>query len=311
MKYESSYSFLILFHTFLSGAQKCGTTSLNQFFEDSGKICKGDHKEKHFFDDEFDKGMNYYRADFQECHSSSLTIDATPNYLTFSSEITSRRIFQSYTPEELKHKKFIIILRDPAYREFSWYSHLIRECSKRMNKYIHAQGKTPPRNGWNTAEMCGDGWQCSHVRCRQKARYAIYHEEPKYLSTFAEYFADGEAGNGSMYINQINNFARYIPRHQMFIVNLQTMFADEPTETLRRVARFLDLPVNTFGNSVQLPHRNEAGVPTYYDCPTAQKLQEFFVPYNEQLYEYFRTTRANASGFEPPFPHFEPHKCGQ
>lgn len=311
---DLQYSNIEKYVLFSSGSQKCGTTSLSLFFENSGYLCQGKTKEHHFFDkdNEYKKGGTYYAATFAKCSSDIITIDATPNYMSGDASTNAKRIYDSYSDADLKKKKFIILLRDPAYREFSWYSHMIRECTKIMHEYIRVNGQKTPSNGWDTKAMCkGNGWECGSVNCNDGGKYAKFGEEAKSLSTFAQYFDSGNLmKSNSLYIEQIKSFEKYFSRSQMFIVNFQTLFIDAPTDTMRSIARFLNLPVSAFGNHVSLPHTNAAGVHTYYDCRVAKQLQAYYAPYNAKLYEYMRHTRMNAPPSEPNFPEFELHRCG-
>ena len=68
-------------------------------------------KENQFFNqpNEYKKGGSDYAASFKKCGSDILTIDATPNYLTFDTGVNAKRIYDSYTDEDLKRKKIIIL----------------------------------------------------------------------------------------------------------------------------------------------------------------------------------------------------------
>ena len=49
---------------FVLGAAKCGTNSLNQYFDRMPDVCVPWPKESSFFSHHFDKGMDYYRRTY-------------------------------------------------------------------------------------------------------------------------------------------------------------------------------------------------------------------------------------------------------
>ena len=113
------------------GAQKSGSTSISQWLFEGG-VCQahtyeGDPeyfaKEVHFFDkvDRYEQGMQFYSQRFLHCQRPDidLTMDATPDYLTFPD-----RIIEGYTKANaLDTLKVMFIVREPVSRELSLYNH--------------------------------------------------------------------------------------------------------------------------------------------------------------------------------------------
>ena len=103
------------------GAQKSGTTWLADLLRRQRGVFVPAKKETHFFTRRFDKGVDWYRAQFKNAHRATCVGEATPNYLAANfpeySE-TPRRIHAL-----LPNARFIIILREPVSRAVSAYMH--------------------------------------------------------------------------------------------------------------------------------------------------------------------------------------------
>lgn len=95
------------------GAQKSGTTSLYEYITAHLLVDSAKKKEVHFFDNNFDKGTNWYHNRFW-WNKGLLQGEATPYYL-----------FDKKSPERVKGYnpkiKLITVLREPAERAFSQY----------------------------------------------------------------------------------------------------------------------------------------------------------------------------------------------
>lgn len=101
----------------IAGAQKSGTTALNEYLYAHPELCMLKRKEIHFFDNDpifAGKPVDYtkYHSFFSPQWSQRLCGEATPDYMYWYS--APRRIWE-YNPA----MKFIIILRNPIDRAFS------------------------------------------------------------------------------------------------------------------------------------------------------------------------------------------------
>ena len=93
------------------------------------EICSEGKKEKHFFDSntyETADGYKGYLFEFQKCTGAQFTLDSTPAYIR--NLYVPPRIKESYTPDNLKKKKFMLILREPVARHYSEYQMRVRLC---------------------------------------------------------------------------------------------------------------------------------------------------------------------------------------
>ena len=116
---------------FVSGVQKGGSSSLYELMVQHPQLCGGTHKENHFFDhpDNYALGTEYFRDMYQnvKCDKVAGThfIDGTP-ILHYPS--VWQRIYDTYSekPELRDSLKFIVLLREPVSRDYSWYEHTTR-----------------------------------------------------------------------------------------------------------------------------------------------------------------------------------------
>lgn len=105
------------------GAMKAGTTSLYDLLTQHPRVLRREPKEIHFFNRNFDKGIEYYRSFFADKlddppNARRLAGDATPAYMSpFHPEVAAR--VRAAFPQV----RIIVSLRDPAERAISHYHH--------------------------------------------------------------------------------------------------------------------------------------------------------------------------------------------
>lgn len=120
-------SFLVI------GAQKCGTTWLEQVISQHPRVCTAATKELHFFNRRFnyDKGLAWYRSQFKHCTDAIAVGEFTPNYLWNcppEHEVRDDGVITHVAPlvrEAYPDIKLIVSLRDPVDRAVSSYHHQI------------------------------------------------------------------------------------------------------------------------------------------------------------------------------------------
>lgn len=100
------------------GIEKCGTTSLYDLLQQHPHIGLSSHKETHFFNTHWDKGLAWYREKFSALDTNCKVVgEITPAYHRFPEVIP--RIKQTLG----ENTKIIILLREPRQRAFSHYIH--------------------------------------------------------------------------------------------------------------------------------------------------------------------------------------------
>jgi hypothetical protein len=303
---------------FIIGCPKCGTTSLQDLFRSNKGLCTFDHKESHYFDKlkNYNVGPKFwqYRS---RCHHGYL--DATPAY--FATPEVPERMIESFTPLEAKKKKFILILRDPVVRAYSWYNHMLGICIMSLRRYFKDKhNNTMPAAGWNVTDMC-EVDHCVPLKCRENGQFMQITQERKYLSSFKDYEHPVEVG---FYDEHLARWMRHFSRDQLFIVNFDTLVANTP-DTMKRMVQFLGLPIG-FPNDVELPKDNAAKFSGAADCVTRDWLTELYAPHLQGLYAFLEGNFSAESPFmkaaekhhlagvvpnignkpasEPPFPRF-------
>lgn len=100
----------------IAGAMRSGTTALNSYLREHPDVAVSSTKEVHFFDEYFDRGLDWYRQQFPGSESAVAVGEATPNYMF--STIALDRI-----RDTLPDVKLVVMLRDPIDRAHSHYWH--------------------------------------------------------------------------------------------------------------------------------------------------------------------------------------------
>jgi len=100
------------------GLEKCGTTTLYDLLKQHSLIGLSSHKETHFFNSNWDQGIDWYCKKFSHCSEQHLAIgEITPAYHRCAEVIP--RIQQTLG----KETKIVLMLREPRQRAFSHYIH--------------------------------------------------------------------------------------------------------------------------------------------------------------------------------------------
>ena len=250
------------------GAAKGGTTSLFRWLSDhplieppvSVQMGNTPMKEVHFFDYNFYRREDWYRAhfplmreriDFEREHGRPfLTGEGSASYL--SHLWAPGRIRQS-----LPDAKLIVALRDPIDRAYSQF-HMSR------------------REGYEPFESFDDAVAGEDERLRPELRRVEadkrYNSLP--LGAFSYLLR-------SRYAEHLERWFELFPREQFLFVKAEDMFAD-PYGTLDVVTDFLELPSY---RPDELPRLKDGGSYAPLSPETRARLTEYFRPGNERLHE--------------------------
>lgn len=96
------------------GAPRSGTTWLYQNLKTHPDVFLSETKELHFFDRNYEKGMEFYKKNFEGSETYKAVGEMTPQYL-FSKEVAAR------IKENIPNAKLIVLLRNPTDRLYSSY----------------------------------------------------------------------------------------------------------------------------------------------------------------------------------------------
>lgn len=241
------------------GVQRGGTTSLYEYLIQHPYVAPAFKKEIHFFDNNFRKGVFWYRAHFpfllckysfnQRRKIDLVTGEATPYY--FSHPHAPYRIFKV-----VPRVKIIILLRNPVDRAYSQYHHE-RKIGVETLSFEEAIEKEKQRLQGEAEKMLED-----------ENYYSFNHQHYSYLSR-------------GIYVDQIKVWMNLFSREQILILKSEDLYNDPPT-IYNKVIKFLNL------SPWELKEYRKYNVGHYQqmDVAVRKRLIDYFEPHNQKLYEY-------------------------
>jgi hypothetical protein len=233
------------------GAQKSGTSSLYRWLGEAASIEVPSKKELHYFDDNFHRGIGWYRACFGGRAGPSdgaMTGEASPYYLFHP--LVPRRV-----RETLPEVKLIAVLRDPVERAVSHYYHELGNGVESLPLEA-ALDREPERLDGEAERMVA---------------------EPGYVSFNHRHFSYQARG---VYADQLRAWREEFPPEQMLVIKSERLFEDTRAE----VARVLDFLGVEPEPPASLPPWNQRSYPAIPPA-VATRLAERFAPDNQRLYE--------------------------
>jgi hypothetical protein len=245
------------------GAAKAGTTSLFGWLVDHPYVRGPRHKEVNYFSHYHYRGDDWYRQHFPSARERDaftaehgrpfLTGEASPSYLV-----------HPWAPERmarlLPDVKLIVQLRNPVDRAYSQFQMRRRDGEEPLDSFEAAVDAEEER----LAE--------EHERMLRDSRYSSYDVACwSYLMR-------------SRYAEQLERWFEHFPRERFHVLALETLAAD-PQAELDAVHAFLGL-------SAHRPDSLRARFAFDYDPlppETRRRLDDYFRPHNERLYELLGT----------------------
>jgi hypothetical protein len=211
------------------GAQRAGSSSLFAYVCAHPGVAEPSHKEIHFFDNNWFRGLPWYRRHFPPRAGlrGRITGEASPYYL-FHPAVPGR------VAATFPDVRLLAILRDPVERAYSSY-----QLSRRQ--------------GYETLEF-------EEALAREDKRLAGEEDrllsDPRYLSDAHRRFSYRTRG---LYAEQLERWYERFPREQLLVVRSEDLFAD-PDATLQTVFAFLGLEPWTAGEYPALNQRPYSGM---------------------------------------------------
>lgn len=233
------------------GAQKAGTTSLYSYLIKHPDIISAFKKEIHFFDLNYYKNINWYKSFFplkKELDGIKLTGEASPQYM-FHPHSVSR------IKNDLPKIKIILLLRNPVYRSYSHYQHQVRVGREDLS-FEDAIAVEEKRLGNEKSLMLKNQNLNSY-------NYLMYSYKKR-----------------SIYYPQVKNVISSFDKSDILIIQSEK-FNNFPQQEYNKVLSFLGLPEYELDFSKKY---NQHKYPPI-KAETKQKLEEFFKPYNEKLFD--------------------------
>lgn len=234
---------------FVPGAQKSGTTSLYFYLKRHPRIVLSDIKEYHFFDRDYEQGLDWYRQRLPalDAGAGTITGDFTPIYLFHPRAI--ERMARHFPAARL-----IVLLRNPAERAYSHFQHTMR-LGRESRSFDAAVREEPALVERELERMAADaGYESADL-------------------PWHSYLARG------LYARQLERLFRFYPREQVLVLQSERLF-ESPQETLERVYEFLGLDILPPGD-FKAHYTNE-----YEEMDPALRrgLMEYFSEPNQQLF---------------------------
>lgn len=242
------------------GTQRGGTTSLYNYLIEHPNILPAFKKEVHFFDDNYYRGIRWYKSNFPTKHNLLLKSfihkqnfivgEASPDYMF--NPFVAERIYSM-----LPNVKLIILLRNPVDRAYSHYYMNVRNGFEHLSSFEEAIKKAMKVYEKN-----------EQLLLNIKNRFVNFY--PKY-----NYLARG------IYINQIKPWFDKFPEGNILIRKSED-FYQNTSKTLKQILNFLDVP------EFELMHLRiyHIGNNPKMNFKTREFLINYYKPYNKQLYEY-------------------------
>lgn len=246
------------------GTQRGGTTSLYNYLSEHHSIAPASMKEVHFFDNNFEKGLPWYRAQFppafQKHFSENIrrrgfvTGEASPYYL-----------FHPHVPKRaaaiVPHTKLIVLLRNPVERAYSQYFHEV-ELGHEHLSFEEALAQEEARTHEEEARILA-----------HEQYYSYNHQHYTYLAR-------------GLYIDQLQRWMALFPREQFLIIKSEDFYT-HPDAVLSKTLAFLNISQQSKQREKIYRQYNNSKYPQARLDPHLRKqLVAYYEPYNARLYEF-------------------------
>jgi hypothetical protein len=221
------------------GAQKAGTTSFYHYLSQHTKVVTPLFKELHYFDNNYRRGMDWYRAHFPKrsdlTRHGRLTFEASPYYL-FHPEVPKR------IAADLPQAKFVVMLRNPIERAHSHYWHEKRLGHEPLSFEEAVAAEEERLNGEEEALSDGRDFSFNH-----------------------SHFSYASRGK---YVEQLNRWLEYFDMDRFLFIKSERFFSD-PHAEMQRAAEFMHIEafsqidwtpkaVGKYGRKDRRPHPRHA-----------------------------------------------------
>ena len=228
------------------GAQRGGTTSMRTWLAAHPGERVYQVGEVHYFDNYYDRGERWYRAQFPTGLKRQHRVESSP-YMLFHplAPIRAARDLPAGT-------RFVVLLREPADRALSHYRRERSKGRERMT-FADALASEDERLGRETEKVL-------------RGELSLPHQ-------FQSYRARG------MYAEQIDRWYRAVGRDRIMVVESERLYEEE--SVARDLLHWLDLSVET----EPFPSLNASPAPNAADLDALEDLRRWYEPYNEKLFD--------------------------
>ena len=240
------------------GAAKSGTTSLYEYLIQHPSIAPAVGKEVYFFDKKYSKGINWYKS-FFPFKINKIFSEKFDNKKFLTGEATPRYLYHPHTPKRvfdiIPQVKLIVLLRNPIDRAYSHYQMEVAVGNEELS-FEDAIDNEENRIRDDMKKMESN-----------ENFYSVNFYRKSYLTR-------------GIYVNQLKRWFEYFPKEQFFILKSEDFYSKTP-EAYNQVLDFLNL--SKFELDSFKPYKKRKY--STFSLETRKKLQEYFRPYNEELYQ--------------------------
>jgi hypothetical protein len=251
-RFRALPSFLVI------GAQRAGTSFLYSVIASHPGIAPALVKEVHYFDNNYQRGLAWYRAHFPSIGIAGLRLPGSPAKIT--GEASPYYLFHPLAPGRvasiLPEARLVAVLRNPVDRAYSHYQKERRKGTEFLpfEEALEAESERVPGE-------------------REKLV-----ADPTYRSMAHQRFSYLARG---IYVDQIEAWRQWFPEKQLLVLNSEDMFR-QPEAAVRSVCDFLELP--DWSPSISQEPRATRYTPM---SPSARRrLVDHFRPHNARLFQH-------------------------
>ncbi len=254
------------------GGQRCGTTSLYYYLAEQAGVCPAATKEVHFFDDHYERGIDWYRAQFPTC-AYKYYLERVRRWHFLTGEASPYYLFHPHAPGRiasvLPNVKLIALLRNPIDRAYSHHWLEVKGSYESLT-FEEAIRSEQERIAGERDKMISD-----------EDYHSFKYRRFSYLTR-------------GIYIDQIEYWLSFFPRDQFLFLKAEDLYS-HPAAVVRQTLEFLGVQANQIDTTGKAYKRYKVPSKTGYraegtapamDPATRECLVEYFMPFNVRLYEF-------------------------
>jgi len=240
------------------GISRSGTTSLFQYLSKHPNIEPCAIKEPHYFDQYYDRGINWYRMNFP-LKWQNLISTKIKNQKLVTGEATGAYLLNPHAPKriyDLNPKiKLILLLRNPIDRAFSHYQRKLNNGTEKLS-FEEAIEKENSRIAGELEKME-----------QNEKYYSDNFHTNSYLAT-------------GLCASRLKRWLEYFPLDQISIIENED-FLQNPQKIYDETLNFLGLPHHKLSNTKKFSKQKSS---IQINPKTREKLVEYCKPFNEELF---------------------------
>ncbi|NER34456.1 MAG: sulfotransferase domain-containing protein [Oscillatoria sp. SIO1A7] len=240
------------------GTQKGGTSSLYSYLSQHPCVRAAAVKEVHFFDENFDKGLNWYRRFFPTLAHKVADLNLKKKQRMLTGEASPYYIFHPLAAKRIAaiipKVKLVAMLRNPVTRAYSHYQHEVRAGDEHLSSFAEAIAQEEERLKGEKEKILADEQYNSF-------NYRHY-----------SYLARG------IYADQLETWFSFFSPEQILIIASEEFYAN-PASIYQKTLNFLNLPDFELKSYGKYNTNQYEGM----DATLHQKIGAYFQPHNERL----------------------------